>query len=406
MENKFNLNNTYSWFENTIGKSVTDSVCLFFENRFGVYLASIGENQTPKETALLKNEFFYTTRVSIKNKQNAILRVTSDFIRIVFHDTFGSNGPLFNLENLTELEQKILNSFAEFIIKDINTFLINENETAKIDPTNKTELNFVFLIKNKDTTCGKISLTLPLNRLEPVEIKKENSFNYADFENNYTYVNLFAGCAKISLDDLKNLSKDDIIVLEERNIQAMTLKTEFLTREFKVKPDSSLMLDIDEEDEIEEEIEKQEYKENIMPENKNLWDDIQIELGAEFQKVKMPLGELKQISKGQVVELGPVVHNEISLLVENKTIAKGDLVIINDKYGVKVTEVFANKNDEQNAMPSSSADVPRTIGVNGVPPKKPQEAAPQKARPAQTKQAPQKNPEDNKEEFDYSNFEE
>ena len=57
----------------------------------------------------------------------------------------------------------------------------------------------------------------------------------------------------------------------------------------------------------------------------------------------MTLGELKQISKGLVIDLGPIMNNEISLLVENKTVAKGELVIINDKYGVKVTEVFASK---------------------------------------------------------------
>ncbi len=34
-----------------------------------------------------------------------------------------------------------------------------------------------------------------------------------------------------------------------------------------------------------------------MSDNQNIWDDIQIEVGAEFDKVKMSLGDLKQISK-------------------------------------------------------------------------------------------------------------
>ncbi len=446
------LNLTYNWFDDTIKKSVENSITDFFENKYEVMLASISENENLKENPLLKNELFYSCQISIKNKQFITSRATSDFIRIVFHDIFGSRGPVFNLEELSELEIKILNSFFEFVIKGLEKYLIAEADTGKIDPSNKTNLSFVFLIKNKEVNSGKINLSIPLNRITPEEIKPVENFVYDDFINNFAYVDLKTGCAKISLDELKNLSKDDIIVLENSDIKKMTLKTLFIEHEFKVNPEPSIMIDTEEEGEGEESYDNNNYKESVMSDSKTMWDDIQIEVCAEFKKVKMTLGDLKQISKGLVIDLGPIMNNEISLLVENKTVAKGELVIINDKYGVKINRVFATTNDEdetsdmeakkqtmqnepsnhnpQNQKAQSSPQPPqRPVGARpqGAPPQRPQAQAPNQppqrpvgARPqgappqrpqAQAPNQPPQRPQGNngaskKEDFDYSNFEE
>lgn len=71
----------------------------------------------------------------------------------------------------------------------------------------------------------------------------------------------------------------------------------------------------------------------------NLWDSIQVDINAEFEKVKISLGELKQISEGLVVDIGSIYDNRIDLKVENKIVARGELVIINDRYGVRIDEV-------------------------------------------------------------------
>ena len=342
---KENLNITFNWFDSEIASRIIKALSSYWEINFNVMMNEINDYESIKEDPVLKGELFYTCQIPIKNKQHITLRISSDFIRIIFHDTFGSNYPVFDLEKLTELERTILNNFFEFIVKNIDDLIIKETETDKIDPLIKTSLNFVFLIKNKDINAGKFAITIPLNRLEPKPVTLENNFEFEDFINNFAYVDIIAGLSKISLDDLKNLDIEDILVLETSDIKKMTLKTPTITHEFKVNPEPSLMIDTskDEEgDETEFENEKGDY----MLDNKSMWDDIQIEVAAEFKKVKMTLGELKQISKGLVIDLGAVMNNEISLLVENKAVAKGELVIINDKYGVKITEVFASKKPE------------------------------------------------------------
>ena len=75
----------------------------------------------------------------------------------------------------------------------------------------------------------------------------------------------------------------------------------------------------------------------------NLWDSIEVEMNAEFDAVRITLGELKKIEDGMVVDLTSIYNNKVTLRVEDKTIARGELVIVNDRYGVKIDEVIAQK---------------------------------------------------------------
>ena len=73
--------------------------------------------------------------------------------------------------------------------------------------------------------------------------------------------------------------------------------------------------------------------------NSNLWDSIQVDMSATFEKVKISLGELKNIEEGLVVDISSVYDNKVYLQVGGKTVAYGDLVIINDRYGVKINGI-------------------------------------------------------------------
>ena len=79
---------------------------------------------------------------------------------------------------------------------------------------------------------------------------------------------------------------------------------------------------------------------NTTNSGENMWDVIPVEISAEFEKVSITLGELKQISEGVIVDVGAIYENKIFLKVENKPIASGELIIINDKYAVRVDEVY------------------------------------------------------------------
>ena len=122
----------------------------------------------------------------------------------------------------------------------------------------------------------------------------------------------------------------------------MTLHVNGETAEIKVNPDPALIFSTNENEE-------QAMNGKL---SKDMWDTIQVEIGAEFDKIKITLGELRQISEGLVVDIGSVYKNKISLKVENKIIANGELVIINDRYGIRIDEVFKQPEADISALPA------------------------------------------------------
>jgi hypothetical protein len=89
------------------------------------------------------------------------------------------------------------------------------------------------------------------------------------------------------------------------------------------------------------------------------------------------------------VDLASLYDNKVTLTVEGKPIANGALVIVNDRYGVKIDEVFAQNEIKNKSNPNESAEEKEEI----PPPEESEEET----------QAPKEGSED--EEFDYSDFE-
>ena len=139
-------------------------------------------------------------------------------------------------------------------------------------------------------------------------------------------------------------------------------------------------------------------------EAKNLWDSIEVDMYAELDPVKIPLGDLKKIEKGLVVDVAALYENKVTLRVENKVIGHGELVIVNDRYGVKITDI-EEKAPAQQAIPAVKTSVAAEQQANEILPEEnsasddqvlPEGAAPDEAAPA---------PGNEEEEFDYSDFE-
>ena len=138
--------------------------------------------------------------------------------------------------------------------------------------------------------------------------------------------------------------------------------------------------------------------ENIMADNTNLWDSIEVEMSAQFDTVKVSLGELKKIEDGLAVDLTSIYDNKVTLSVEDKPIARGELVIVNDRYGVKISEVLTKSPSVDNSMPAADNNSDAFNMPQGD-----ENAAPaaMNEQPVQTAQTPA----DEEEEFDYSDFE-
>lgn len=69
--------------------------------------------------------------------------------------------------------------------------------------------------------------------------------------------------------------------------------------------------------------------------------DVELEAALRFGCCEMPLGEILELGPGDVVELDRHVTDPVDLIVGNKIVARGDVVLVDGNFGLRVTEVAA-----------------------------------------------------------------
>lgn len=82
-----------------------------------------------------------------------------------------------------------------------------------------------------------------------------------------------------------------------------------------------------------------------IPEQKKQYDmdlilDIPLDVSVELGKVKIPVNELLQLGQGSIVELTKSVGEPLDIYVNNKLIAKGEVVIVDEKFGIRVADII------------------------------------------------------------------
>lgn len=352
-----NFNKTFTWFRENFVPVVQKTVQEFWNSGVECRLFCIFDNGIN----LFKGEEFFVTKVFSQDEEyktsNAfvLVKISKEICQSFLETTLGKNDfSSFKFEYLTELETKVLTEF--------NTLVGNEVFKLAQENSNETDsdkyFSLLFYTKTANGVSGKVILSLPSGMFTPSEIElKEFKFAIGTFDKSTTEANIVVGSSKTNLSELQHLEKGDVVVLENSRLNKMTLHINGETAEIKVNPDPSLILNTSNDEE-------QTMGEKL---SKDMWDAIQVEIGAEFEKIKISLGELRQISEGLVVDIGSVYKNKICLKVENRTIANGELVIVNDRYGIRIDEVFQQgKGDavkEQLSEEMSDEEEPKSLNL-------------------------------------------
>lgn len=69
--------------------------------------------------------------------------------------------------------------------------------------------------------------------------------------------------------------------------------------------------------------------------------DVELEASLRFGSREMPLGEILDLGPGDVVQLDRHVADAVDLIVGDKIVARGEVVLVNGNFGLRVTEVAA-----------------------------------------------------------------
>ena len=69
--------------------------------------------------------------------------------------------------------------------------------------------------------------------------------------------------------------------------------------------------------------------------------DVELEASLRFGCREMPLGEILDLGPGDVVQLDRHIADPVDLIVGDKIVARGEVVLVNGNFGLRVTEVAA-----------------------------------------------------------------
>lgn len=383
LADKSSLFGAFPWFYANFCIDTKKAIEEFFSKDFNLRLMGISQG----ENILFYGDEYFVNKLPITKNGDFKVKLSSNVVSYLLDTALGVDEKRFELKSLTDIEAMLIKSFTAFLYRKLEA-RFDKSEVNKKVLQNAKECSFTFYVKSDSEHIGKMIISLPDFFIG--NIKKEQrkvNFSINDFKDAQVDVKLCVGKSKIALNEIKVIEDGDVILLENSDINTMSVVWDDNECKFRINPNPSLIISVDNNGD-------NEMEEETSVKSQNMWDSILVDIVAEFDNVKLTLGELKQISEGLVIDVGSVYDNKIKLRVENQVVATGELVILNDRYGVRIDSVKKAK-ETQKPVPK-----PEKKEVSAKAPAK-------KTAQKQAAKAVKETPADanTDENFDYSDFE-
>ena len=79
------------------------------------------------------------------------------------------------------------------------------------------------------------------------------------------------------------------------------------------------------------------------PDNLDMVLDIRLTAIARLGQVEMPISDVLNLGPGSILDIAHMVDEPVDLLVNGKLIARGDVVVVDEKFGLRITEIISPK---------------------------------------------------------------
>ena len=68
--------------------------------------------------------------------------------------------------------------------------------------------------------------------------------------------------------------------------------------------------------------------------------DVKVNMTVQLGTAELPMREVVELSPGAIIQLKQQAKDPVGLLVNGKLIAHGEVVVVEDKFGLKITEIL------------------------------------------------------------------
>ena len=83
---------------------------------------------------------------------------------------------------------------------------------------------------------------------------------------------------------------------------------------------------------------------NFHSTNIDLLMDVSMRVTVELGRTRMQLAQILELQHGSVVELDRLAGDPVDVFVNDCMVARGEVVVVDDKFGVRITEMVSSKN--------------------------------------------------------------
>jgi flagellar motor switch protein FliN/FliY len=96
--------------------------------------------------------------------------------------------------------------------------------------------------------------------------------------------------------------------------------------------------------------------------------DVPVELAVEIGRTRMTIGQTLELRPGSVVSLNRLAGEPVDLLINGKPIARGEVVVIDEEFGLRVTDVVSSSHAlEEEAIEAIPEDQMEPEGLAPLP---------------------------------------
>ncbi len=80
-----------------------------------------------------------------------------------------------------------------------------------------------------------------------------------------------------------------------------------------------------------------------MPKNMDFLLDVTLNVSVEVGRTRMTIQDLLELGQGSVIELAKLAGEPLDIYINDRHIARGEAVIVNEKFGVRVTDIISQQ---------------------------------------------------------------
>ena len=274
-----------------------------------------------------------------ENNHNGQIRIDARLTEFLLNSAFGSspaNNP-FSIKKINQLELNILQTF----MQNMENKMKEAWEVDSKHPFLMDLIYLVWLVQSDEGEIGKIAFAVPASfrPKKAAQILPGEGIDINKLANTGIKVpiDLIVGSTKVSFSEMKSLEKEDLLIFENSDSSKFLWHLGEIGLVLPEEDHPMFLNEIGNVEELANDMMKVKHTTNN---DDDPLSSLPLELSAEFQKVLIPLKQVLELKAGGVLPLGSVLESELVLTAQGKPVAKGELVIVGNQFGMRITDLL------------------------------------------------------------------